>query len=92
MDVIVIYIEAKQNYIHLQFSDSGAATEDCDECIDYTLFNTDKEELDGGQMDYNSDEKQYQDIRDTVADIIDFVYDEDLSYTETDLTLEDIQQ
>ena len=92
MDEIVIQVKEKENIIHIQFSDAGAVEEGCDECIDYTVFGKDFKEVDGGQMDYNSGEKQYNNIRDVIPDIIDFIYDEKLTFTETDLTLEDIQQ
>ena len=45
-------------------AESDFYTEGCDAAIDYTLFDRFCEEIDGGQMDYCSEEKQYGHIRD----------------------------
>ncbi len=47
-------------------------TQGCDAAIDYTLFDQFCEEIDGGQMDYCSKEKQYGHIRDAVPDLLEF--------------------
>lgn len=54
-------------------AESDFYTEGCDAAIDYTLFDRFCEEIDGGQMDYCSEEKQYGHIRDVIPDLLEFV-------------------
>lgn len=57
----------------LHGADPDFYTEGCDASIDYTLFDRFCEEIDGGQMDYCSEEKQYGHIRDVILDLLEFV-------------------
>lgn len=88
-DEIVIQLEDLR-YIRLWFSMNPAATENCDACIGYCLYTEDKALIDGGEFDYNSDEKDYKNITYAIEDIIDFATNGELhSFTETNLTCED---
>lgn len=87
-DEIIILLD-NGNYIHLQYSDEPAIDEDCDSCIDYTLFDEHRKEIDGGSMEYNSLKNNYGDIENAIDDVIDFAYDEYVAYTKTDLLFED---
>lgn len=60
-------------FLEMQFVDScDFYTEGCDAAIEYTLYDKYHEEIDGGQMDYSSSEKDYKTIRDTADDVLDF--------------------
>lgn len=64
--------------VYLKFwdSDNEAATENCDSCIGYTVYDYGTEkEIDGGEMDYASNEKAWESIRDAVDDVMDFALD-----------------
>ena len=50
-------------------------TEGCDASIDYTLFDKFFKEIDGGQMDYCKEEKQYTHISDVIPDLLEFALD-----------------
>ena len=41
--------------------------------VDYTIFNTVKEEIDGGQLDFSPIDK-YQYIQDAIKDTLEFAY------------------
>lgn len=85
----VIIILKCGNYIHLQFSDAETEEFDCDSCIDYTIYDQNKTEIDGGLMEYNSLQKGYDTIEKAIDDVIDFAYDEYIDYVVTNLLLED---
>lgn len=56
-------------------SEPDFSAEGFDASIDYTLFDQFCEEIDGGQMDYCEEEKQYQHIKDVVPDLLEFALD-----------------
>lgn len=56
----------------LHKAESDFYAEGCDASIDYTLFDRFFEEIDGGQMDYCMEEKEYGHIRDVVPDLLEF--------------------
>lgn len=62
-------------YLVAMFSGNPAATEGCDACIGYTLYDEDQDEIDGGEMDYDSEEKKYDTIDDALDDVLDFALD-----------------
>lgn len=77
MDEAVVKLDDGR-YIALWFSDNPAYTENCDACIGYNVYNKDRDMIDGGEMDYNSEEKNYQTIEDAIKDTISFAIDSDL--------------
>lgn len=81
-------------YLYLQFSDNDDLCEGCDACIDYTLYDSEKNAIDGGQMDYVSDEcETYEDgVHEAINDVLYFIYDDQADtvfYRLTCLSLED---
>ena len=87
--IVKLNIEGYDYYIYLQFSDEPADCEDCDSCIDYSLFDENRNLIDGGLMEYDSKDRNYESITDAIDDIVDFACDKRASYILTDLTLED---
>ena len=70
--------------INMHFSCSDDLSEGCDNCIDYTIYVSGCEDdlIDGGQMDFNSKEKNYIDIKAAILDLLEFAgY---IGYTEND--------
>lgn len=90
MDEVVVLLE-NSCYLSMWFSDNPAATENCDACIGYTLYDPDMHEIDGGEMDYNEYDAGYNSIKDVIADVIEFATDEFLDYEITTLTSEDFE-
>ena len=90
MDEIVIKLE-NGCYLTMWFSMNPAAAEGCDACIGYNLYDEEKNELDGGEMDYNSYAKDYYEITDAIADVIEFATEEILDYEVTELLIDDFE-
>lgn len=90
MDEVVIKLEDGR-YLAMWFSMNAAAAEGCDACIGYGLYDADKNELDGGEMDYNEYKAGYDHITDAIPDIIEFATDELLDYEMTGLLCEDFE-
>lgn len=74
-------------YLAIWFSDNEAACEGCDACIGYGIYDMSENEIDGGEMDYDSEAENYDNISDTIDDILDFALGDDkiLSIEETDI-------
>ena len=90
MDEVVIKLEDGR-YLALWFSDNQAATEGCDSCIGYALFDEDMNALDGGEMDYNEYTSNYESIFDAIPDVIEFATEELLDYEMTGMLVEDFE-
>ena len=90
MNEVVIKLE-NGCYLAMQFSMNSAVSEGCDACIDYTLYDSDKNEIDGGNMDYNEYKAGYKHIIDAIPDVIEFATDELLDYEMTGLLIEDFE-
>ena len=88
MDEVVIQLEDGR-YLAMWFSDNEAATEGCDACVGYTLYDDNKSEIDGGEMDYNEYIASYNSIFDAIPDVIEFATDEMLEYEMTRLLTDD---
>lgn len=76
--VLYVVQPAGQDRVYLKFwdSDNEAATEGCDSCIGYSVYDCNTErEIDGGEMDYDSESKNWASIRDAVEDVMDFALD-----------------
>lgn len=90
MDEVVIKLEDGR-YLAMWFSMNSAATEGCDACIGYNLYDADKNELDGGEMDYNDYKSGYKNITDAIPDVIEFATEELLDYEMTGMLVEDFE-
>lgn len=65
----------KPIFLALWFSDNPPIDEENDDaCIGYAVYDENKCELDGGEMDYNSEKENYKNISDAVKDIIYFAF------------------
>lgn len=62
-------------YLIFWFSDNPAAVEGCDACIGYQVYDGNKTPGDGGELDYNMEEKSYNGLEDALEDIVDFAFD-----------------
>ena len=60
------------DFLKCSFAECDFYTEGCDRAIDYTLYDGNYEEKDGGQMDYNSEKANYGCLEDAIPDIIMF--------------------
>lgn len=79
-DEVVVKVE-NGDYVHLWFSSNESATEGCDACIDYEVYDENLKETDlGGGMDYNSAGKYTESIEEAIEDVLDFIYDKKLIY------------
>lgn len=90
MDEVVIKLE-NRCYLTMWFSDNPASTEDCDACIGYNLYDENKKLIDGGEMDYNTYRAGYDDITDSIPDVIEFATDELLDYEMTGMLVEEFE-
>lgn len=90
MDEVVIKLE-NGCYLAMWFSMNQAITENCDACIGYNLYDADKNELDGGEMDYNLYGAGYDEITDAIPDVIEFATEEILDYEMTELSIDDME-
>ena len=72
MEDAVRLILATGEFLEYSFAECDFYTEGCDSAIDYTLYDGNYEEKDGGQMDYNSERTNYDNHKDTIPDIIMF--------------------
>lgn len=62
--------------LKIWLSDNPAASMGCDACIGYSVHDAVSLSLvDGGEMDYDSDEKEYNTAADARDDVIDFAFD-----------------
>ena len=91
MDEMVLLLDNSW-YLAMWFSDNPAATSGCDSCIGFNLYDSDKELLDGGEMDYNEECAGYEYIFDAIADVIEFATDEQHDYEVTGLLVEDFEE
>ena len=91
MDEIVILLD-NGCYLTMWFSSNPAATQDCDACVGFGLYDTDKKLLDGGEMDYNDAKSGYKHIFDAITDVIEFATDEQHDYEVTGLLVEDFEE
>lgn len=71
-DNTVRLILATGEFLECGFAECDFYTEGCDSAIDYTLYDGNYEEKDGGQMDYSSEKTNYKDLQDAIPDIIMF--------------------
>ena len=71
-DNTVRLILATGEFLEYGFAECDFYTEGCDSAIDYTLYDGNYEEKDGGQMDYSSEKTHYTDLLDAISDIIMF--------------------
>lgn len=62
---------SNDTYLFAQWGSEPAAGNEV--CIDYTLFNKDKQEIDGGQLDVESAD-YYSILADSIPDLIEFHY------------------
>lgn len=84
--------EYGEAYLKIWFSDNEAASAHCDACIGYSLYGPDKRhELDGGEMDYNSEKADYNTIEDAIPDILDFAFGFAADHEMTDLDPDDFE-
>jgi hypothetical protein len=90
MDEVVIKLEDGR-YLAMWFSDNPAATEGCDSCIGYILYDGYGVNLDGGEMDYNEYTAGYNSIFDAIPDVIEFATEELLEYEMTGLSIDDFE-
>lgn len=58
--------------IKMRFAECDFYVDGCDAAIDYTLYDKYHREVDGGQMDYCSDKKDYKSICDAIKDVMNF--------------------
>ena len=72
MEDAVRLILATGEFLEYSFAECDFYTEGCDSAIDYTLYDGNYEEKDGGQMDYNSEKANYVHLEDAISDIIMF--------------------
>ena len=67
-----VYIRLSNgNIMFLQWGSEPAP--DSEGTVDYTIFNIEKEEIDGGQLDFSPIDK-YQYIQDAIKDTLEFAY------------------
>lgn len=72
----IVFAGAAMQYLKFWISDNPAVTEGCDACISYAVFDSvTRKEIDGGEMDYDSEAKAYQNLEDALDDLIDFIWD-----------------
>lgn len=85
--VVKVTVDGQEVYVQMQYSCNPSATEGCDACIDYTVYDLEGNELDGGNMDYKSEEG-YASIKDAIEDVLDFAFDSNvLDYEIADLDI-----
>lgn len=72
MEDAVRLVLATGEFLECSFAECDFYTEGCDSAIDYTLYDGNYEEKDGGQMDYNSEKTNYDNLEDAIPDIIMF--------------------
>ena len=60
--------------IDMRFACNDNLSAGCDNSIDYTIYVSGCEDdlIDGGQMDFNTKEKNYFDIKDAIPDLLEF--------------------
>ena len=63
------------NYVSLWFSDSDTISSGCDSCIRYKLYDSNKNEVNGGVYEYHSD-TDYWTIENAIDAVIKFSLDE----------------
>ena len=90
MDEVVVKLN-NGCYLVMWFSCNEACTEWCDACIGWNTYDWNKKEIDGGELDYNSQTAGYEHIHDAITDVIDFVFEAQIDYTVTGLTMEDFE-
>ncbi len=72
MEDAVRLVLATGEFLEYSFTECDFYMEGCDSAIDYTLYDGNYEEKDGGQMDYNSESTNYDNLEDAIPDIIMF--------------------
>ena len=72
MEDAVRLVLARGEFLEFIFAECDFHTEGCDSAIDYTLYDGNYEEKDGGQMDYSSEKTNYENLEDAIPDIIMF--------------------
>lgn len=73
-----VIIQVKNgNYLTLQFASDDEHVEGCDSSIECCEYNSNKELLSVTTYDFNSEDMQYDDIKDAITDCIDIVYNTD---------------
>lgn len=78
MPYIVYEVKMPDSAVYLVkfwISDNPAMTDGCDSCIGWSLFDARHAYLDGGEMDYDSQSKDYMPLEKCVPDLIDFIWD-----------------
>ena len=72
MEDAVRLVLATGEFLEYSFAECDFHAEGCDSAIDYTLYDGNYEEKDGGQMDYSSEKTNYENLEDAIPDIIMF--------------------
>lgn len=87
-DEIIIKM-SNECYMLLQWG-SEPCCKNCDGCVDFTIFDNHKKEIDGGQLDFGSIDK-YKVITDAIDDVLKFAYLDNIvpTYVVTELTCND---
>lgn len=80
-DEILLYIPEFKEYLAFSFGDGTNGDNLCEDCDDYIYItqhefnNGEFEEVDGGQLDFNTEEKGYNNnICNAIFDVLDFIY------------------
>ncbi len=75
-DQLTVFVPVQNVYLKMWFGDGtnmDTLCEGCDNYIQYNMYNSDFEEIDGGQMDFNDYSSHYvDDIRRAAIDVVDF--------------------
>lgn len=77
----------KTAYAKLWRSDNEPASEGCDACVGYSVYGGDKSLLDGGELDYSTDDPAYDSLA-AVAGILKPDLEEALGETITSIQIE----
>lgn len=89
MEVLSLYNNGTKMNIYVDYwlSDNPAYEENCDAVIGYDVYNEETKELEGGEMDYNSDNYRKDDTG-LVKKIFEFIAED---YGATDYKIEEIE-
>ncbi len=81
-DEITLFVPSAKQYVKAHIMDSPDYLSDgCDASIDYTTYDLDFNEVDGGQMDFNRYSSHYvDDIRRAAGDIVRFAFGDEVTF------------
>lgn len=78
MQECTVFVPKMNQFLKYHFGDgtnSDSLCEGCDDYVYYSVFNLDFEEVDGGQFDFNTEEKAYDnDLMKALYDILTFAF------------------